>query len=87
MIAGTDLYDGNDFFAIASITGTPGAAINLGMTGKAGRVYQLWRSLDLITWVQVGLPTDPLAADGPLQLSDPSSPSPQAFYRIEVSLP
>jgi hypothetical protein len=87
LTAGTDLFDANDYFSISAVSRTVGGAVNLDAAGKTGRVYQLWRSIDLATWEPVDSPTGPLTTDGPLQLSDPSSPVARGFYRIEVSLP
>ncbi|BCX46733.1 sugar phosphate isomerase/epimerase [Haloferula helveola] len=87
VVAGTDAFDGGDFFAIDTFSEPDGGPVDLDLSGKAGRIYQLWRSTDLITWTPVGPATDPLAADGPVSLSDPSPPAVRAFYRASVSLP
>lgn len=87
VIAGTDLFNPGDLFTIDSIGVPGGVPGKLDISGKAGRVYRLWRSTDLVNWAPVGLPLDPLATDATVQFSDPSPPSGKAFYRIAVSLP
>jgi hypothetical protein len=87
LIAGTDPQDPDSYFTVESISATGDAPVVLGVSGRSGRVYQLWRSLTLQSWAPVGPALDPLSSNGPVQLTDPSPPAGKAFYRVAVSLP
>ena len=87
VIAGTDLFNSNSFFVVDSINAPNGGPVALSLSGRAGRVYQLWRSVDLESWAPLGPALDPLVSDGLLELEDPSPPAKRAFYRVSVSLP
>lgn len=87
VIAGTDLFDPNSFFTADSLSAPEGGPVELSLSGRAGRIYRLWRSTDLQAWHPVGPLPAPLTADGPVQLTDPEPPAGKAFYRAAVKLP
>lgn len=71
----------------ADIVSSPGSAIALSINGRAGRIYRLMRSFELVdpVWVEVDAVSD-LASDGQVNLADDMIYD-QVFYRIEVLLP
>jgi len=87
VVGGTDLFDANSYFSLDPVHAPDGGPVDLSLSGRAGRVYQLWRSTELHSWEPVGPTTAPLAIDGPVQLTDPEPPAGKAFYRATVSLP
>ncbi len=87
--AGTNPKNPADVFKVLSTTRAANA-FTLVAPGKAGRIYILERRHDLGSgsWQTVpGATAGPLAADGPVTLTDPASPPDRAFYRARVSLP
>ncbi|MCW5557903.1 MAG: hypothetical protein KIT22_08735, partial [Verrucomicrobiae bacterium] len=72
---------------VDSITLQNGQAV-LVVTGWPRWTYELQRSADLdaAAWPVV-LTLGPLAAAGPLELTDPTEPAPQAFYRVRAHAP
>ena len=87
MIGGTDPYDTSSLFALQSTLSADGGAVDLEVSGRRGRIYRFWRSTDLVTWTPLADSTGPLAADGPVRLSDSFPPGERAFYRATVTLP
>ncbi len=84
--AGTDPKNPADVFKTLSTVRT-GNTFTLTVPGKAGRVYQLQRrdNLSAGPWTPV-VTTEPLGADGAVELTDPAAHSPHAFYRVWVEL-
>jgi hypothetical protein len=87
--AGLDPNNPNDHLQITETSQTaPGQPFQAAMNGHAGRVYILQRTTDLISSNWVGIVTNGvLATDGNVLLSDPTPPTPNAFYRFQVSWP
>ncbi len=86
--AGTDPKDPADTFKVLSAV-RDGDAFSLLVSGKAGRIYALERRdhLGSGSWQTVpGVAAGPLAADGPVILTDPTSPPDRAFYRVTVTM-
>jgi hypothetical protein len=83
--AGTNPTQRGDFFRANNPQGGPGT-FSVSTAGKAGRAYILERSVTMAagTWSTVDT-EGPLAADGPVTLTDAASPSGAAFYRIRVT--
>jgi hypothetical protein len=65
-----------------------GAGFTVTASGKAARTYVLERKTNLAAgpWTPLGS-AGPLAADGPVVLSDPAPPANTGFYRLRVSAP
>ncbi len=87
VIAGTGLFNPNSFFTTDSLSAPEGGPVEISLSGRAGRIYRLWRSIDLQAWDPVGPLPAPLTANGPVQLTDPAPPAGKAFYRASVKLP
>ncbi|MBE7493355.1 MAG: hypothetical protein HS117_00260 [Verrucomicrobiaceae bacterium] len=85
--AGTNPVQRGDFFRANNPQRGPGT-FSVSTAGKAGRAYILERSVTMAagTWSTVDT-EGPLAADGPVTLTDAASPSGAAFYRIRVTGP
>ncbi|MBE7497839.1 MAG: hypothetical protein HS117_23080 [Verrucomicrobiaceae bacterium] len=85
--AGTNPVQRGDFFRANNPQRGPGT-FSVSTAGKAGRSYILERSVTMAagTWSTVDT-EGPLAADGPVTLTDAASPSGAAFYRIRVTGP
>ena len=85
--AGTDPNNPTDVFKVLTTQKT-GTSFTLTAAGKAGRSYTLQRNTDLANgiWTPQGS-LGPLAADGPVVLTDSSAPAGRAFYRIQVAAP
>jgi hypothetical protein len=85
--AGTDPNNTSDVFRILATTKT-GEGFTATAAGKASRSYVLERRGDLDSgpWTPV-TSAGPLAADGPVNLTDPAPPVGSAFYRMRVSAP
>ncbi|MBE7497840.1 MAG: hypothetical protein HS117_23085 [Verrucomicrobiaceae bacterium] len=85
--AGTNPVQRGDFFRANNPQHGPGT-FSVSTAGKAGRSYILERSATMAagTWSTVDT-EGPLAADGPVTLTDAASPSGTAFYRIRVTGP
>jgi len=79
--------DGGGELRVDSFTLQNGQAV-LVVTGWPRWTYELQRSADLeaASWPVV-LTLGPLAAAGPLELTDPTAPAPQAFYRVRADAP
>jgi hypothetical protein len=85
--AGTHPNNAADVFRVLTAARV-GATFNVTASGKAGRTYVLQRRTDLASGSWSALSTlGPLAADGPLVLTDDSAPERGGFYRIEVTVP
>jgi hypothetical protein len=85
--AGTRPKDGADWFRVVS-SARAGGEFSLTVQGKAGRRYVLQRRADLSSGEWGDLSTrGPLAADGPVNLSDPAATADRGFYRVKVLLP
>ncbi|MBE7495334.1 MAG: hypothetical protein HS117_10330 [Verrucomicrobiaceae bacterium] len=85
--AGTNPTQRGDFFRANNPQRGPGT-FSVSTAGKAGRAYILERSATMAagTWSTVDT-EGPLAADGPVALTDAASPPGAAFYRIRVTGP
>ena len=85
--AGTNPNNASDVFKVLT-TQKSGSSFTVTAAGKAGRSYSLQRRADLTsgTWSAV-ISQGPLAADGPVSLTDTAAPAGRAFYRIQVLLP
>jgi len=85
--AGTNPNNPADVLKVLT-TQRSGSGFVLTATGKAGRTYALQRSTNLATgtWATVAT-LAPLAADGPVTLTDHAAPADKAFYRIQVFAP
>jgi hypothetical protein len=71
------------------LTATKSAAsFTITASGKAARTYVLERKTNLAAspWTPLGS-VGPLAADGPVVLSDSTPPANSGFYRLRVSAP
>lgn len=84
--AGTDPNNPSDFLYIATAAKS-GSTFTATCAGKAGRTYTLQRSASLSGAWPALTSVGPLAADGPVSLTDTSAPAGTSFYRIEVSMP
>ncbi len=85
--AGTNPNSATSVFKI--LTSTKNAnTFTVTAAGKAARSYVLERSTTLSAgqWTNV-ISIAPLAADGPVALTDPATPNNSAFYRLRVSAP
>ncbi len=85
-VAGTRPDLATDRLALAPLSGA-GGPFTVRVTGRAGRVYRLLRSLDLAagSWLPVAI-SGPLEEDGDVRLAEPASLV-RAFYKVEVSWP
>jgi hypothetical protein len=85
--AGTHPNNPADVFKVLTAQKT-GASFTITASGKAGRTYVLERNTNLAAgpWTSLGS-VGPLAADGPVVLSDPAPPANSGFYRLRVSAP
>ena len=86
-IAGTDPVNPADRFGIASfqLDGIE-AAFTVQLAGHAGRIYTLERcAAPGGAWVTVD-EVGPVAADGTVGLSEPQTPGPAGFYRVQVRI-
>lgn len=72
-----------------SFTYTPGlgADFTYTMEGTIGRIYELRRSLDLVSGWETVDSSGPLTSHQNLTLQDPSPPSDKAFYSIRITFP
>ena len=87
IIAGTDPKNASDFLKVLA-AGKSETGFTLTTQGRAGRVYALQRTISLSSPSWYGVATlGPLAADGPVALTDTMAPSGKAFYRIQVTMP
>ena len=69
------------FSALTPQPGADGWEIGVPLSNP-DRVYELWRSADLLTWINVTAPIP--GHGGTLRLSDTNPPSARAFYRAGV---
>ncbi|MCX6864921.1 MAG: hypothetical protein NTV46_01640 [Verrucomicrobia bacterium] len=85
--AATDPNNAADVFRVLTATKS-GAGFTVTAAGKATRTYVLERNTNLAAgpWTSLGI-LGPLAADGPVVLTDNAAPDGKAFYRIQVSAP
>ncbi len=85
--AGTHPNNTADVFKILSATKSA-TSFTVTASGKAARTYVLERKTNLAAgpWTPLSS-VGPLAADGPVVLSDPAPPANSAFYRLRVSAP
>jgi uncharacterized repeat protein (TIGR03803 family) len=85
--AGTNPVQRGDFFR-ANNPQRGSGTFSVSTAGRVGRSYILERSATMAagTWSTVDT-EGPLAADGPVTLTDAASPSGAAFYRIRVTGP
>ncbi|WOO43309.1 LamG-like jellyroll fold domain-containing protein [Rubellicoccus peritrichatus] len=85
-IAGTGPQSVSDRFD-ARIVSSAGSAMALSVNGRAGRIYRLMRSFQLVdpVWVEVDS-VSALTSDMVVNLSDDTIHE-KVFYQIEVSLP
>jgi hypothetical protein len=84
--AGTGPNDPNDFFRVLT-TARTAAAFTVTAAGKAGRSYVLERRTETDVWTEAAATAAPLAADGPVTLSDPAAPAGSGIYRLRVTEP
>jgi len=85
-VAGTAPNDASDRFTLTNQTHT-GAAFQVVLPGKAGRVYSLGRKLNLTDPAWTPVDNEPvLGSDTSVMLEDTSSFD-KAFYRVEVIIP
>ena len=62
-----------------------GGNLVFGFTSLNGLTYTLWRSENLATWTNTGLPA--ITGDGTVKsfaLPDPSSTIPRRYFRVQV---
>jgi hypothetical protein len=85
--AGTHPNNAADVFKVLTATKSA-ASFTITASGKAARTYVLERKTNLAAgpWTPLGS-VGPLAADGPVSLSDPVPPANTGFYRLRVSGP
>jgi hypothetical protein len=85
--ARTDPNNGADFFKVLSAT-RDATSFTLTADGKESRTYVLERMAapGSGAWTVIGS-AGPLAADGPVTLTDPASPAGSGIYRLRVSAP
>ena len=84
-VAATDPNNAGSFFQILDAAVENGEA-RVSVDGAAGRTYTLLRSTNLVsgTWQPV-LATEPLQADGIVDLVDTNTPAQSGMYRVEVA--
>lgn len=85
--ARTDPNNGTDFFKVLTAT-RDATSFTLTAAGKESRTYVLERMAapGSGSWSVIGS-AGPLAADGPVALTDPASPAGSGIYRLRVSAP
>jgi hypothetical protein len=85
--AGTHPNNAADVFRVLTAARV-GATFSVTASGKAGRTYTLHRSTAPADSSWTALSTlGPLAADGPVVLTDSAASAQSVFYRIQVSAP
>jgi phosphodiesterase/alkaline phosphatase D-like protein len=85
--ADTNPNNAADMFKVLTATKTA-TSYTVTAVGKAARTYTLERSTSLTagSWTELGS-VGPLAADGPVVLSDNHPPASSGFYRLRVTAP
>ncbi len=87
-VAGTDPLDSGEWLKVGNIVPVDAANLQITISGKAGRIYQLEEStlLNAAEWTSVGSPMGPLSAEEELIFSLVTD-GPIRFYRVSVSVP